>query len=396
MTDDDRPLIRTRFAMRAGGLAAVIGLGALAIGAAFTPGRAAIAYLFAYASAAAIAIGGLILMLIGHAANARWPAALRRVNESITVLFPVLALLFVPIVAALPYFYVWADPDAVLPAGAHHVLEAKRAWLEAWPFTMRATAYLAVFAVTAEVLRSRSRARDRVAPTDPERAIRRDRMFAAAALPVVGLAVTFLAFDWVMSLQPTWYSSMFGIYYFAGGFAAGIATVAILAWRARPIAAGTITPHHFHALGRLLLAFVVFWGYAAYFQGFLIAIADRPIEVTFYRARLTGGWDVVLAIVLVVHFALPFLLLLPRMRKLRPRYVAGVAGIVVAGHIFDLYWVIVPAADPIATPSWLDIAALVGVGGACVAWAAWRQRGVPAIAVNEPYLQDAIGYASPT
>ena len=243
-------------------------------------------------------------------------------------MFPVLAVLFVPIALGLEHVYVWADPPADLSAHERHVLHAKAGWLNAPGFVIRSVLYLAVFAIAAEVLRRWSRARDGVVPgADAEAEQRRFRMFAAAMLPPVGLAITFAAFDWLMSLQPSWFSSMFGVYYFAGGFGAGIAVLAILARHLYATTVpGTITPHHFHALGRLLFAFVVFWAYTSYFQGFLIQIADRPNEVTFYLVRLRGGWDLVLWAVLIAHFALPFLLLLPRRLKLRPRYVSGGRG----------------------------------------------------------------------
>jgi len=392
------PVFRGRRVLAIAGGAAVLGLGGTAIGIAIDPRRALLGYLTAYVTVAAIAIGALILLLIGHAANARWPAPLRRVHESLTVVFPVLAVLFVPIAPGVTDLYVWASPSALSPHD-RHLIELKSAWLDPAGFVIRSAIYLAVFAIAAEVLRRRSLRRDAAPPADADVAVARDRRFACAMLPLVGLATTFAAFDWVMSLQPTWVSSMFGIYYFAGGFGAGIALLAIIAWRARVagITAGAITPHHFHALGRLLLAFVVFWTYAAYFQGFLIQIADRPSEVTFYIARTRHGWDVVLWAILILHFALPFALLLPRRVKLRPRYLAAVATIVLAGHVLDMYWLVVPSAGgPPLEIWWIDLAALVGVAGACVAAAAWRQRGVQAIAAGDPYLADGIQYASPT
>jgi hypothetical protein len=330
--------------------------------------------------------------LIGHAANAKWPATQRRINESLTICFPLLAVLFIPIALALDDIYIWADPAAKLSAHDAHLVDEKRAWLAPVPFVVRAFIYLAVFFVAAEVLRRRSRIRDRVL-RDPEREVIRDRVFACVMLPFVGLAVTFAAYDWVMSLQPTWYSSIFGVYYFAGGFVAALSLLAIIAWRTRYVVPQAITRNHFHALGRLMFGFTVFWAYSAYFQGFLITIANRPTEVTFYIVRSTNGWGALLWLVILVHFAVPFLMLLPRLLKLRPAYVATVACIIITGHVLDLYWVIIPSRASAA--SWLDLVALAGVVGACVTFAGWRQRGLPVVA-NEPYLEPSMAYASPT
>ncbi|MGE0871870.1 MAG: hypothetical protein AB7P03_25155 [Kofleriaceae bacterium] len=393
----DYPVIRARSVLIGGAVAAVVGLGVTALGVALEPSRALLGYLAAYVTVASTAIGGLILLMIGYGANARWPAALRRVHESMTVVFPVLIALFVPIAAGVAYIYVWADPAAAPTPELREAVEVKARWLSSDGFALRAALYLLVVLVAAEWLRRLSRRQDREDPTTSEALRERARLVSLGLLPAVGLAVTFAAFDWVMSLDPSWFSSMFGIYVFAGGFSSGIGVLVVLAWRARAtdLTAGAITPQHFYALGRLLLSFVVFWAYAAYFQGFLIRIADRPSEVTFYIARLRGGWDIALWCSIITQFALPFLLLLPRGLKQRPRYLVAVSAVVVIGHVIDVYWLVLPAALPAFTPSWMDLAPLVGITGACVVVAAWRQRGLPSVTARDPYLGDAIRYESP-
>lgn len=169
---------------------------------------------------------------------------------------------------------------------------------------------------------------------------------------------------------------------------------AVAAWLARR-ARDIVTPHHFHAIGRLLFAFTVFWAYAAYFQAFLIQIADRPAEVTFYLARLDGGWTGWTLALAIGHFVVPFALLLPRRVKYRAGWVAGVAGWILAMHYADLYWLVAPSAGSLS-PHWLDLAALVAVVGLSGAWCLWRQRGVPAFAVGDPFLAEGIAYRSPT
>jgi len=330
----------------------------------------------------------LIVQLIGHAANTRWFAPLRRVIEAPTLVFPVLILLGLPIAIDVDWLYPWVD----------HPRHVTRNWLEPTAFALRGALYLAVFTFAAELLRRWSRRRD-AAPApipDDEEAVRRERMAGAVLLPPVGLAITFASFDWLMSLDRTWYSTMFGVYVFAGGFSAALALIVVLARRHYDHVPGALTGNHFHALGRLLLAFVIFWTYTAYFQGFLIQIADKPVEITFYVARTQGGWTGVLWAVLALHFALPFLLLLPRRPKFRPRYLAGVALLVLAGHVLDFYWIVVPASGEPLAPWWADLAALVGIAGTCVAFAAWRMRGVPVVPTGDPFLATGIRYASPT
>ena len=371
---------------------AVVGGAATAAGAWLDPTRAAHAYLAAFAYVASIAVGGLVLLLIGYAAGARWMAVLRRLHETLVVGFPLLALLFVPVALGVEYLYPWAGP-AALSEPERHLIDLKRTYLNVPFFVARTALYFAVWILAAEVLRRWSRRRDREPVTD----LGRERAFAAALLPPVGLAITFAAFDWLMSLQPTWASSMFGVYFFAGGFVAAIALLAVLARRAVVTGAVALTPHHFHALGRLLLAFVVFWAYAAFFQAFLIQIANKPSEVTFYLARVTGSWKAFVYILVLDHFALPFLLLLPRAVKYSSGYVAVVATWILVLHYVDVYWLVLPVLGGAGVaPHWLDLSALAAVGGATVAWCAWRQRGVPLLVAGDPLVPEGLHYASPT
>jgi hypothetical protein len=357
------------------------------------PRTALLGYLAAYATVTTTAMGVLVLLLVGYATNARWLATMRRLQEAATSVFPLLAVLFLPIALGQRWIYVWADPPDDLPARVRDAIAAKQAWLQPSAFIVRAVLYFAVFIVAAELLRRWSVRREVVTPTgDPELANQRERVFAAAMLPPVGLALTFASIDWMMTLEPTWVSSMFPVYIFAGGFVAGIAVLSIVAARcALPLG---LTPHHFHALGRMLFAFVVFWGYAAYFQGFLIQIANRPSEVAFFVKRTQDGWARVLDVVVATRFVLPFFLLLPRELKMRPRYVAAIAAVVLVGHALDLTWVVIPSGD-VSAP-WFELPALAGITGICIAFAAWRMRGVPLVPAADPFHAAGLRYESPT
>jgi hypothetical protein len=233
---------------------------------------------------------------------------------------------------------------------------------------------------------------------EPEVALGRERRFASAMLPPVGLALTFASFDWVMSLDRLWYSTIFGIYVFAGGFVAAIGLVTVLSariWSVEP-AGGYFTRNHFHALGRMLFAFTVFWAYNAFFQVMLIRIANKPEEVTFFLARDHGVWRALIYVLILGRFAVPFLVLMPRKPKFDPRRMASIAWWMVAMHLVDIYWLVIPSHVPGGQPlSWLDLAALAAVIGAAVAVAARRQRGVAVVAVGDPFLDEGAAYRSP-
>jgi len=196
---------------------------------------------------------------------------------------------------------------------------------------------------------------------------------AAAGLPILGITLTFAAFDWIMSLTPAWFSAIFGLYVFAGGFIAALGLVAVVA-----PGAPAVGPSHTHALGKLTFAFVIFWAYMAYAQGFLIWIADKPEEVTWYLPRVGGSWGVLFVAVIAANFVLPFALLLSRDLKRHPRALAAVGAWLLVAHYLDVAWMVLPVLHPTGIRAhWLDLAALAAVGGLAAAAASARLRRTP-------------------
>src|SRR5262249_16528299 len=190
-------------------------------------------------------------------------------------------------------------------------------------------------------------------------------------------------------------SSMFGVYVFAGGFLAAIGLTTTFAARlwSRALAGGALSRHHFHALGRLLLAFTIFWAYIAFFQAMLIRIANKPDEVTFYISRISGMWAVFVYVLILGHFVAPFVLLLLRAPKFRPRVMAWTGAWLVLMNLVDVYWLVIPShIQGNQVFSWLDLAALAAVIGTSVAVAAWRQHGVALVALRDPFLIEGATY----
>ena len=373
----------------------VLGAIGVALGFAFETRRAFAAYLAAWCTVATIGIGGLAILLIGYAANARWPAAIRRLGEAIGAGLVAIAVLAIPLFAAPGEVWPWVHPS---PADAHAV-DLKRGYLNVPFFILRAVVILAAFVIAAELLRRWSRRRD----DQPEEqvphgtdALGHERAFSAAMLPVAGIALTIAAFDWLMSLQPGWWSSAFGLYLITSTLLAGMAMTIVLAWRGVATRAMPLTPAHFHAMGRLLHAFVILWTYIAYFQAMLIQIANRPDEATFYVDRSVDGWRVVTTLLFVLTFALPFPLLFPRRFKRRAGYLAGVAIMLLFAHYLDMWWLVVPRVSTSAIPSWTDLSAICAIAGLTVATCAWRARGVPLLPIGDPYLADGLAYETTT
>jgi hypothetical protein len=389
----------TRLA-RIAAIVSLLGFVGLGIGLAVDPHRAWLSYLMAYFFVFSVAVGGLILLMIGYAANARWMAVVRRATEAIALPMPLLAVLFV----ALPFGASWIYPwQTVPPDATRHeidVLAHRGAYMNLTWFSVRGAVYFAILITASYLLRRWSVRRDCppvVRAGDPEVALRRERRFASAMLPPVGLALTFASIDWVMSLERLWFSTIFGIYVFAGGFVAAIALVTVLSARiwSRADAPGWFTRNHFHALGRMMFAFTVFWAYNAFFQALLIRIANKPEEVAFFLHRDHGVWRALIYVLILGRFGVPFLVLLPRRPKFDPHLMAAIGWWIVAMHLVDVYWLVIPSQVPGGQPlSWLDLAALAAVAGAAVAVAAWRQHGVAVVPAGDPLLDEGAAYRS--
>jgi hypothetical protein len=212
----------------------------------------------------------------------------------------------------------------------------------------------------------------------------------------VGLALSFAAFDWVMTLVPEWYSTMFPVRYFAGGFLGALAGLTVLTAAAdRAGLVPGINDSHYYALGRLLLAFVIFWAYTEFFQLMLMWIADKPEEVTFYLARAKGGWLVLSVIVALAQFVIPFFLLLSYDLKRRRGPLTAVAVWLLVAHYLDVHWLVMPSAAPRGAPyHWIDLGALLAVGGAAVVYGVLRAGGERLYPAHDPALPEAIRYES--
>lgn len=334
-----------------------------------------------------IALGSLALMCLHHLTRGDWGVVVRRVLEAATRTLPHLALLFLPLVFGLHDLYLWARPEVV----EHDpLLQAKAAYLNVPFFLVRTVLYFLLWGGVAFAISHLSRRQD--ATGDP-RLSRRMQLAAAPGLILYCLAATFAAVDWLMSLQPHWFSTIYGVYFVAGhGLAALAFLIVAAAWLARrePLA-GVIAHRHFHDYGKLMLAFVMLWTYFSFSQFLIIWSGNLPEEITFYVARTRHGWQWVALGIVVFHFALPFGLLLSRGLKRRPERLATLALAMLVVRWLDLVWQVEPAFSPEAFAfHWLYLAAPVAVGGLWVAaWIAELKK-QPLLPLHEPWLDEAV------
>jgi len=373
---------------------AVAGLGLTLLGGFFDPQRALQAYHVAFVYWAGIAVGALIVNMAFQAAKARWYVVVRRVLETIPLSSALFLVLFVPVLLGMGHLFPWVDPSH-LEGELRHLAEHRRPYLNVPFFALRAAGYFGLWIAVSHLLHGWSTRQD----TEGGVALTlKQRRLGAGALPFVGLAMTFAAFDWQMSLDLHLFSTIFGLYYFAGSFLAAFAVLilAVNASRAEGLPRALMNANHDHSLGKWMLAFVSFLAYIAFSQYLLMWIANLPEEVPWYLARSKTAWLPVGIFLAVFHFIVPFFVLLSRGLKRNPRALSFMAVWILIVHYVDVYWVMMPALrhDPAhgLAPHWTDLTAVVGVGAAAVAFVVWRMRGRAGVPVGDPFLEESLRY----
>lgn len=348
-------------------------------------------YLVAYAYFLSIALGGLFFVLVHFAARAGWSVTVRRVAENLMGTLPLFALLFIPVLIGLhdTHHHWWhAEP------GSDWMLDHKRPFLNRPFFVVRAVIYLGVWSLLAWRLRGWSVAQDRTG--DPE-LTRKLQWWAPPGIALFAVTLTLAAIDWLKSLDPHWFSTMWGVYYFAGCVLAVHAAlvVAVNVFQKAGLLRGVVTQEHFHDLGKMLFAFVVFWTYIAFSQYFLIWYANIPEETLWYQHRTHGSWLPVARLLMVGHFFVPFFFLLPRgIKRHRATLLIGASWMLVM-HYVDLYWVVMPVHHPegvhlAGLP--VDILAFMGVGLLFVAMFVYLAKRQPVLAVRDPRLRESLAF----
>jgi hypothetical protein len=366
------------------GLLALIGT----IGAAFSQ-QFAFGYLTAFVFAISIAIGSLFWVFIHHLTGAGWSVVVRRQFENLTLSLPVLALLFVPVALNQSSLYAWMDSAA----NANDPLwQAKHGYLNATWFVVRSGIYLLCWAGLAWRMRDWSVKQDQsgdVALTWKMAGV------SAWGMALLALTSTYAAFDWLMSLDYRWYSTMYGVYFWAGSIVSSLAalTLAVLVLRAVGWLRGAVTQEHLHDLGKLLFAFTVFWAYIAFSQYLLIWYANLTDETPWYLLRLQGGWRRVTIVLMLGHFVVPFAVLLSRRAK-RSAFVLGFVAIwLLTFHYLDLYWQVMPIVrETESAPHLLDVVWLFAFVGVVVLGLLYGMKTSALLPLRDPRLAESLRF----
>jgi hypothetical protein len=334
-----------------------------------------------------IAAGALGILMLQYVTGGEWGLLIRRPLGAAARTVPLFILFGIPLVIGLRYVYPWADLEVM--ANDHH-LQQKQLWLNATGWVIRALIYFGLWALFAWRIRilSLDFAKTRSPYTELSR-----RKWSAAGLLMIVLTLTFASVDWVMSLEPKWFSSMFGISFTIG---AGLSAFAFVTFFLTLLAdnkamEGILKPSHFRDLGNLLLAFTMLWAYTNFSQFLLIWYGNIQEETPYYLKRMQHGWGVMAAVLIIFHFFLPFFMLLMRSIKDRPKTIAIVTILLLAMRFVDVYWLVAPAHyGEHFNFSWITIFAFVGIGGVWL-WAFIGQlKGQTIIPIHETWVEEAL------
>src|SRR5688572_9821539 len=368
---------------------ALLGIVACAILGLANPKQFFFSWLVSFLFFLSLALGALFFVLIQYAAQGGWGIVLRRIGETTFATIPVIAALFLPLLLGLHDLYEWSHAEAVAEDA---LLRWKAPYLNVPFFLIRAALYFGIWSFIALMYYRGSRGQD--VTGDPGVSARLRRL-AGPAIIVLALTQTFASVDWIMSLTPHWYSTMFGVYFFAGSFVGFIAFLSVVAaaMRRAGLLDTVISVEHMHDIGKLLFAFMVFWTYIAFCQFFLIWYANLPEETIWYRARLEGSWKAASVLLMVGHFGIPFLYLMGRDVK-RRGWTLAIGGLwLLAMHFVDLYWQVMPVLHPEGVrPHILDVAAFLAIGGCFVAAAGWLMRRQALVPLGDPRLAESMAF----
>ena len=379
-------------------IAGLVGLAICAIGFFIAPNHFFRSWLIAYMLFLGIALGSLALMMIQHLSGGTW-GVFRRIFEASSRTIPLLFVLFLPALFGISTLFTWSHEEHVQ---ADEILRHKSLYLNVPFFIGRALFYFAVWAGLAWIL-NRLSARQDTGDLSVNMSIQR---WSGAGLVIYAMTVTFAGIDWIMSLNPHWYSTLFGFLMMGGqGLAALAFTIVVSTFlvKREPMAT-LLRPHHFHDLGKLMFAFVMLWAYFNFSQFLLTYAANLVEEIPYMITRLSHGWQYLAIFLLLFHFVVPWLLLLSRQTKRTPERLVVIAVWILFVRYADLFMLVTPEFAASGENlhmlageheshffiHWLDVAAPLAIGGLWL-WMFFTQlRQRPMLAAGDPYLRESL------
>lgn len=386
------------------GVLGVIGLVASFVLRGSHPEQFSYSYLVAFLYFLSIALGALFFVLFNFASKAGWSVVVRRISENAMATLPLFVVLVIPLYLGIDHLYHhWLHP-----AADDAILQGKKAWLNKGFFSVRMIGYVVIWSLLGLWYYTRSTKQD--SSGEPKLTEAMQNM-SYPGIAIFAVSVSFAAFDWIMSMDPHWYSTIYGVYFFAGCLVAIFATMILITLFAKKsgLLAKAVNIEHFHDLGKLLFAFTVFWAYIAFSQFMLYWYGNIPEETAFYAKRWyevhhegsavintfkMSSWAKVTLLLAIGHFVVPFFFLMPRTIKRKPAFLAFGASWMLFMHLVDIYWLVMPenAHQHGFHLTTLDLTTWVGVGGLFLAAFFWIARRKALVPVKDPRLPESLRF----
>lgn len=359
-----------RRALAAGLVFAVLAV----LGAVLQPEKFFSAYLLGYMAWLGLSLGSMAFLMLGHLTGGDWGQAVRRIFEAATRTVPLMILLFVPVILGMHHLYTWMRPEDI--ARDKHLQDITRTYLTPGGFILRAAIYFSIWLILATLLSRWSAEQD--IPPERDRSSR-FRALSGPGLVLYGFTLAFASIDWIMSLNPHWISTIYGLIFLAGQCLSSICLVVVVAailHRYKPMSE-YLKPNHIHDYGNLMLTLVMLWAYFAFSQWLIIWAGNLPEEISWFTRRLHGGWQYVGLLLALFHFVVPFLFLLARGFKRRLQDLVWLAVFLMFMRFVDLFWYIEPTFHLQFHVSWQDVVVPAAIGGFWLAWFCRNLRGRP-------------------
>ena len=365
----------------------IVGLLASGIGYFLDHGQFFFSYLVNFSFFSSIALASLFFVLLQHLTRSHWSVAIRRIPETISSNIWIWGLFIIPVLLGMHSLYHWTHPEAV----AHDpVLQGKEPYLNTTFFIIRQVIYFALWSFLGYRMYNKSVEMDETGEWGIQTLLRRT---SGPGLFFFAITLAFASFDWLMTLDPHWYSTIFGVYYFAMSFQVMFATFILMImylW-SKGLLRNTLQKGHIHDLGVQLFGFTVFYAYIAFSQFLLIYYANIPEETVWFLERLDGGYEYLAYFYFFGRFVIPFVVLLPKRSKSNYKIVGTISVLILAAHLVELYWIVMPVLDHHGFHfNWMTLTSFVGLGGIFFGLFFHKFKQNKMIPVNDPRLGDSL------
>lgn len=353
--------------------------------------RASFNYLIAYTFLISIGVGSLFLVTLEYVAGAVWSVPFRRVTEYLAGLIPLLFVLVIPLLFNMHDIFHWTHKEVV---AQDEILKGKSSYLNVAFFVIRAFVLIGIWTIFYVILKRNSVRQD---SSGEQKLTTINIRLSAIFIVLFAITISITSFDWLMSLEPHWFSTIFGVYYFSGTVIAAFAgvTIIVVLLKQNGYFPAKITNDHLYSLGALMFVFVNFWAYIAFSQYLLIWYADLPEETIWFLQRWEGNWAAFSIFLIVIHFLVPYVLLLSQPAKMDPKRLKIAAVILLFAHLYDLFWIVMPGMPGLETGytfSWIDLVFPIAVVGFVILAFNFYARKKNLIPIGDPKLKRGLDF----